>query len=166
MKDTEKDKQFDDYRPQFMDMAAKLSYDNIDIGGGPFGAVIVKDDDVVATGVNSVTNDNDPTAHAEVNAIRHACRKLGSFQLHGCIVYSSCEPCPMCLSALYWAGVKKIFFGNTKEDADAIDFSDKFIYDELARPRSERKLPTVKVDSSETIKAFEKWAATDSKTKY
>ena len=117
-----------DYNPQYMEMASKLSLDNIDRGGGPFGAVIVRNDEVIATGVNSVTLDNDPTAHAEVSAIRNACRKLESFQLNDCIVYSSCEPGPMCLSALYWAGVKKIFFGNTKEDAAAIDFSDKFIY--------------------------------------
>lgn len=147
-------------------MAARLSYDNIDAGGGPFGAVIVRDDEVVATGVNSVTLDNDPTAHAEVNAIRHACRKLKSFRLTGCTVYSSCEPCPMCLSALYWAGVKKIYFGNTKEDAAAIDFSDNFIYEELAKEREKRELPAIHVDSGETIRAFQKWAQTADKIKY
>lgn len=156
----------EEYDKRFMDMAAKLSLDNIDNGGGPFGAVIVRDGDIIATGVNSVTNDNDPTAHAEVNAIRHACRELQTFQLSGCVMYSSCEPCPMCLSALYWAGVSKIYFGNTKEDAEAIDFSDKFIYDELKRPRSERRLPTVHVDGKETIRAFEKWAADPDKIKY
>lgn len=156
----------DQYDARFMDMAAKLSLDNIDNGGGPFGAVVVRDGEIIATGVNSVTNDNDPTAHAEVNAIRHACDKLKTFRLSGCVVYSSCEPCPMCLSALYWAGVAKIYFGNTKEDAEAIDFSDKFIYDELKRPRSERRMPTVKVDSRETIRAFEKWASDPNKTKY
>ena len=155
-----------DYNPRYMDMAARLSYDNIDAGGGPFGAVIVRDDEVVATGVNSVTLDNDPTAHAEVNAIRHACRKLKSFQLTGCTVYSSCEPCPMCLSALYWAGVKKIYFGNTKEDAAAIDFSDNFIYEEMAKEREKRELPAIHVDNSETIKAFQKWAQTADKIKY
>lgn len=155
-----------DYNQKFMDMAAQLSYDNIDRGGGPFGAVIVRDDEVISTGVNTVTIDDDPTAHAEVNAIRNACRKLKTFNLEGCMVYSSCEPCPMCLSALYWAGVRKIFFGNTKEDADAIDFSDNFIYEELALPRSKRKLPSIHVDKSNTIKAFEKWASTENKTKY
>lgn len=155
-----------DYRPEFMDMAARLSYDNIEKGGGPFGAVIVRDNEVISTGVNTVTVDNDPTSHAEVNAIRKACHELGTFRLTGCTIYSSCEPCPMCLSALYWAGVRKIFFGNTKEDAAAIDFSDKFIYEELKRPRSQRHLPAVKVDDSQTIRAFEKWAATDNKTKY
>lgn len=155
-----------DYNPRYMDMAARLSYDNIDAGGGPFGAVIVRDDEVVATGVNSVTLDNDPTAHAEVNAIRHACSRLKSFRLTGCTVYSSCEPCPMCLSALYWAGVKKIYFGNTKEDAAAIDFSDNFIYEELAKEREKRELPAIHMDNSETIKAFQKWAQTADKIKY
>lgn len=155
-----------DYSPEFMEMASRLSFDNIDNGGGPFGAVIVRDGKVVATGVNQVTVINDPTAHAEVQAIRNACRDLGTFQLTDCIVYSSCEPCPMCLSALYWAGVKKIFFGNTQEDADRIDFSDKFIYDELAVSRQERKLPCIHVENAHTIKAFEKWAAKEDKTAY
>lgn len=149
-----------------MEMAARLSYDNIDRGGGPFGAVIVRNGELIATGVNSVTIDNDPTAHAEVSAIRNACRKLDTFQLYDCIVYSSCEPCPMCLSALYWAGVKKIFFGNTKEDAEAIDFSDKFIYQELERPRSARRLPAIHVEGTSAIRAFEKWAAKDDKVPY
>ena len=108
-----------DFNKDYMDMAARLSLENIDRGGGPFGAVIVRDGEIIATGVNSVTVDNDPTAHAEVNAIRHACGRLNTFRLEGCTVYSSCEPCPMCLSALYWAGVRKIFYGNTKEDAEA-----------------------------------------------
>ncbi len=155
-----------DYNPEFMELASRLSYDNIDAGGGPFGAVIVRDGEVVSTGVNQVTVINDPTAHAEVQAIRNACRDLGTFQLKDCVVYSSCEPCPMCLSALYWAGVKKIFFGNTQEDADKIDFSDKFIYDELAIPREKRKLPCVHVENAHTIKAFEKWSAKEDKTAY
>lgn len=147
-------------------MAAELSIRNIDNGGGPFGAVIVKDGEVVATGVNSVTCDNDPTAHAEVNAVRSACRKLHTFRLEGCDVYSSCEPCPMCLSALYWAGVRRVFYGNTKEDAEAIDFSDKFIYEEIERRPADRKMPGIHVDDSRTIRAFEKWAAKDDKVKY
>lgn len=155
-----------DFDVRFMDMAARLSYDNIDRGGGPFGAVIVRDGEVIATGVNMVTLNNDPTAHAEVSAIRSACAKMNNFKLPGCIVYSSCEPCPMCLSALYWAGVSKIFYGNTKEDAAAIDFSDKFIYDEIDLPPARRHLPGIHVDSSQTIKAFEKWAASTTKTKY
>lgn len=155
-----------DYNPRFMAMATKLSYDNIDKGGGPFGAVIVKGDEVISTGANSVTLLNDPTAHAEVLAIRNACALLKDFRLTDCIVYSSCEPCPMCLSALYWAGVKKIFFANTKEDAAAIDFSDNFIYEELARKREYRHLPAIHVDGTGAIKAFEKWAAKSDKTPY
>lgn len=159
-------KELEDYNPEYMRLAAKISYDNIDRGGGPFGAVVVRDNEIIATGVNSVTLDNDPTAHAEVNAIRSACRHLNTFKLEGCTVYSSCEPCPMCLSALYWAGVKKIYYGNTKEDADAIDFSDKFIYEEIERAPQDRHMPGIHVASDETIKAFEKWVTTDSKTKY
>lgn len=155
-----------DYNPDFMEMAARLSSDNIDAGGGPFGAVIVRDGEVVATGVNQVTVINDPTAHAEVSAIRNACRKLNTFSLHGCIVYSSCEPCPMCLSALYWAGVSKIFYGNTKEDAEAIDFSDKFIYEEIEKRPSDRFIPGIHVRGTSAIKAFEKWAAKPDKVKY
>lgn len=155
-----------DYNPRFMAMATKLSYDNIDKGGGPFGAVIVKGDEVISTGTNSVTLLNDPTAHAEVLAIRNACAQLKDFRLTDCIVYSSCEPCPMCLSALYWAGVKKIFFANTKEDAAAIDFSDNFIYEELVRKREYRHLPAIHVDGTGAIKAFEKWAAKSDKTPY
>jgi tRNA(Arg) A34 adenosine deaminase TadA len=155
-----------DFDLKYMDMAAQLSIDNIDRGGGPFGAVIVKDNEVVATGVNAVTLNNDPTAHAEVSAIRNACKKLSTFNLKGCIVYSSCEPCPMCLSALYWAGVSKIYYGNTKEDAAAIDFSDKFIYEEIEQKPALRHVPGIRVDNSKTIKAFEKWAAKSDKIKY
>lgn len=160
------DKIYKDYKPEFMEMAARISNENIDRGGGPFGAVVVKGDEIISTGANSVTLDNDPTAHAEVNAIRNACKKLATFQLSDCVVYSSCEPCPMCLSALYWAGVRKIFYGNTKEDAEKIDFSDKFIYDEIDLKPSERHIPGIHVDNSSTIKAFEKWASKADKLKY
>lgn len=155
-----------DYDARYMSMAARLSYDNIAKGGGPFGAVIVRNGEVLSTGVNTVTIDNDPTAHAEVNAIRNACSRIGDFKLTGCTVYSSCEPCPMCLSAPYWAGVKKIYFGNTKEDAAAIDFSDKFIYDEIESEPADRHIPGIKVDNTETIRAFEKWASDPHKTEY
>lgn len=155
-----------DYNQEFMDLAARLSIENIDNGGGPFGAVIVKDGAVVATGVNRVTASNDPTAHAEVSAIRTACRNLGTFKLHGCVVYSSCEPCPMCLSALYWAGVDKIYFGNTKEDAAAIDFSDAYIYEELSLAREQRHLPCVHVPGTDAIRAFRLWQANPDKKKY
>lgn len=150
----------------FMEMAARLAEENVDRGGGPFGAVIVRDGEIISTGVNTVTIVNDPTAHAEVNAIRAACRKEETFSLKGCTVYSSCEPCPMCLSALYWAGVSRIFYGNTQEDADSINFSDKFLYRELAKPKIERAIPCVHIDNSFTIKAFEKWAAKEDKVAY
>jgi len=151
---------------EYMEMAAKLAEDNVDRGGGPFGAVIVRDGKIISTGVNTVTIDNDPTAHAEVNAIREACRKEGTFSLKGCTVYSSCEPCPMCLSALYWAGVSRIFFGNTQKDADRINFSDEFLYKELARPRVQRAIPCIHMENSFTIRAFEKWAEKADKVAY
>lgn len=150
----------------FMEMAARLAEENVDRGGGPFGAVIVRDGEVISTGVNTVTLTNDPTAHAEVNAIRSACRKEETFSLKGCTVYSSCEPCPMCLSALYWAGVSRIFFGNTQRDADRINFSDEFLYRELAKPRVKRAIPCIHMENPFTIKAFEKWAAKDDKVAY
>ena len=151
---------------RFMNMAAELAEKNIDEGGGPFGAVIVRDGAVVATGVNRVTASNDPTAHAEVNAIRNACGKEQTFNLAGCVVYSSCEPCPMCLSALYWAGVSRIYYGCTQEDAEAVNFSDRFIYQEFNKPKAERLIPCVKMDSSRTIKVFEKWAAKEDRVEY
>ncbi len=154
------------YNPELMQMAIRLSEENIKSGGGPFGAVIARGDEVIATGVNSVTRLNDPTAHAEVSAIRAACATLGSFKLPGCTVYSSCEPCPMCLSALYWAGVARIYYGNTKEDAERIDFSDKFIYDELARPTYSRHIPQIHVQDSGSLRAFELWASSEDKTPY
>ena len=151
---------------EFIDMAAELAEENVRAGGGPFGAVIVKDGEIVATGVNMVTRSNDPTAHAEVNAIRNACSKLGTFKLDGCVVYSSCEPCPMCLSALYWAGVSRIYYGNTKEDADAINFSDGFIYKQFDKKPAERAIPCVRIDSKRAIHAFEMWAAKEDKVEY
>ena len=151
---------------RFMQMAIDLSVENVENGGGPFGAVIVRNGEVVATGVNQVTSSNDPTAHAEVNAIRNACKKLETFKLTDCTVYSSCEPCPMCLSALYWAGVKRIFFGNTKEDAKNIDFDDSFIYEQFKLPRSRRSIPSVHLMGDKAIKAFENWAAKEDKIEY
>ena len=124
---------------EFMRKAIELSVENVKNGGGPFGAVIVKGDEIVATGVNRVTAHNDPTAHAEVSAIREACRRLGTFDLSGCEIYTSCEPCPMCLGAIYWAHLDKIYYGNNKDDAADIGFDDSFIYEELALPRQNRK---------------------------
>jgi len=149
-----------------MRMAIKLSIENIDNGGGPFGAVIVKDNKVIAASGNSVTNDNDPTAHAEVNAIRKAAKVLGSFDLNGCEIYASCEPCPMCLGAIYWARIDKLYFANTKKDADAIGFSDNFIYEELEKPYQERNLKTETLLRDEALVAFKKWTNSESKTEY
>jgi len=147
-------------------MAIELSIKNIDNGGGPFGAVIVKDGVVVAASGNSVTNDNDPTAHAEVNTIRAAAKKLGTFDLSGCEIYSSCEPCPMCLGAIYWARIDNLYFANTKKDADDIGFSDKFIYEELEKHYTQRNLKTETMMREEALEAFKKWKNSESKTEY
>ena len=151
---------------KFMEMAINLSIENIDSGGGPFGAVIVRDGEVIATGTNRVVPNSDPTAHAEVTAIRNACAKLGTFQLSGCTIYSSCEPCPMCLSAIYWAGINRICYGNTKEDAKAIDFDDSFIYDQLELSYNERSIKCEHFMHAEALKAFCKWAEKDDKIPY
>ncbi len=150
----------------FMQQAIQLSVDNIDEGGGPFGAVIVKDGEVVATGANRVVPNNDPTAHAEVTAIRNACKKLGTFCLDGCTVYTSCEPCPMCLSALYWARVKRICYANTKADAAEIEFDDSFIYDQLDLPYENRAIQCDHFMRNEAIAAFKKWASKTDKKCY
>ena len=151
---------------RFMQMAIDLSVENVANGGGPFGAVIVRDGEVVASGTNRVTANNDPTAHAEVSAIRAACTKLGNFKLEGCTIYTSCEPCPMCLSAIYWAGISRIFYGNTKDDAKAIDFDDSFIYDQIALPYAERSIPCNNIMREEALAAFRAWEAKIDKTLY
>ena len=151
---------------RFMKMACDLACENIDRGGGPFGAVIVKDGEVIAAAGNSVTLDNDPTAHAEVNAIRKACSLTRNFKLDGCVVYSSCEPCPMCLSALYWAGVSRIYYGNNAADADRISFGDDFIYKEIERPHLERAIPCIHMEGTTAIDSFNKWAAKEDKIEY
>ena len=151
---------------EFMQMAIDLSVDNVANGGGPFGAVIVRNGEVVATGTNRVTANNDPTAHAEVSAIRAACAKEQNFKLDGCTCYTSCEPCPMCLSALYWAGVSRIVYGNTKEDAKAIDFDDSFIYDEIAKPYAKRAIPIINIMREEAISAFKMWEKSEDKVEY
>lgn len=150
----------------FMQLAIDASIANVDNGGGPFGAVIVRDGAVVATGVNRVTANNDPTAHAEVSAIRAACSKLGTFKLDDCVIYTSCEPCPMCLSAIYWSGIKKIYYGNTAADADDINFGDKFIYDEIALPKAERSVPSIGLMRLEAQKAFRNWRDKTDKIEY
>ena len=151
---------------KFMRLAIEKSLESVDNGGGPFGAVVVKDGEVVAIASNSVTIDNDPTAHAEVNAIRMACKKLGTFDLSGCEIYASCEPCPMCLASIYWARIGKLYYANTKVDADKIGFSDSFIYEEFAKPESERSIKVVKMLRNEAIQAFENWKNKEDKTEY
>ena len=151
---------------KFMQMAIDLSVENIDSGGGPFGAVIVLNGEVIATGANRVVPNADPTAHAEVMAIRSACAKLGTFQLSDCTVYSSCEPCPMCLSALYWAGVKRICYGNTKTDAKAIDFDDSFIYDQLELSYADRSIKCEHFMREGALVAFRKWEEKEDKVRY
>ena len=149
-----------------MRKAIALSVDNIKKGGGPFGAVIVKDGKIVATGVNRVTANTDPTAHAEVNAIRKASKKLGTFDLAGCEIYTSCEPCPMCLGAVYWAHLDKMYYGNTKTDAKNIGFDDSFIYDEIELKPENRRLQSVQLLPDEAIKAFESWINASDKVEY
>ena len=150
----------------FMRLAIELSRQNVANGGGPFAAVIVKDGEVVASGCNQVTTAKDPTAHAEVVAIRNACAALDDFQLHGCELYTSCEPCPMCLGAIYWARPEKVYYANSKEDAAAIEFDDQFIYEELDRPLSQRKLPMVRLLADEAIAAFRDWQNKSDKIEY
>ncbi len=150
----------------FMRLAISESIENIKNGGGPFGAVIVKNGELVATGVNRVTANNDPTAHAEVSAIRNACKKLGTFQLDGCVIYTSCEPCPMCLSAIYWSGIRKIYYGNTAVDARDINFDDQFIYDEIEVPADQRSIPSICVLRNEAQQAFRDWRLKVDKVEY
>ncbi len=149
-----------------MRKAIALSVSNIKNGGGPFGAVIVKDGKVVATGVNRVTANADPTAHAEVTAIRKASKKLKTHDLSGCVIYTSCEPCPMCLGAVYWAHLDKMYYGNTKTDAKNIGFDDSFIYDEIDLKPEDRKVITTQLLPDEAIKAFKMWNETEDKIEY
>ena len=155
-----------EYNKKFMRKAIALSIQNIQKGGGPFGAVIVKDGKVIATGVNRVTRNTDPTAHAEVTAIRKASKKLGTFDLVGCDIYTSCEPCPMCLGAVYWAHIDRMYYGNTKADAKNVGFDDSFIYDEIELKPEKRRLITTQLLSEEAIEAFKAWANTENKVKY
>ena len=149
-----------------MQMAIDLSVENVANGGGPFGAVIVRGGEVLATGTNRVTANNDPTAHAEVSAIREACAKIGNFKLEGATIYTSCEPCPMCLSAIYWAGISRIFYGNTKADAKSVNFDDSFIYDQIALPYAERSIRCEHFMRDEALAAFRKWEEKADKVRY
>lgn len=151
----------------FMRRAITLAEEGMNSNeGGPFGAVVVKDDKIIAEGNNAVTSTNDPTAHAEVVAIRNACKKLNSFQLEDCIIYTSCEPCPMCLGAIYWARPKKVFYACDKKDAAEIDFDDQFIYTELEQPIGDRSIPFVRLLKEEGKLVFYKWAEKIDKTEY
>ncbi|WP_285826607.1 nucleoside deaminase [Bacteroides acidifaciens] len=155
------------YNRQFMAEAIRLAKENVKNGtGGPFGAVIVKDGEVIVSCVNTVTPDNDPTAHAEVNAIREACRKLKTYQLEGCEIYASCEPCPMCLGAIYWARPSKVYYASTKEEAAGAGFDDSFIYKEITLLGDERSIPFLKIEEQGAGEEFNLWNASDSKELY
>jgi tRNA(Arg) A34 adenosine deaminase TadA len=152
---------------EFMLEAVRLSIKQMRLGkGGPFGAVVVRKGKIISRGWNQVTSGNDPTAHAEMVAIREACKKLKTFQLDDCELYTSCEPCPMCLSAMYWARLKKVYYGNTRKDAAKIDFDDDFIYREIPLPISRRTLPMKQFLRKEALEAFMEWKAKTDKIKY
>ncbi len=151
---------------KFMAKAIELSINNANTIGGPFGSVIVKDNKIIAEGSNKVTFLNDPTAHGEVVAIREACKKLKTFDLSGCEIYTSCEPCPMCLSAIYWARLDKIYYANTREDAKNIDFDDSFIYLEIPKKIGDRKIKMTQMLRDDALKAFEIWDKKVDKIKY
>jgi len=147
-----------DPQKEFMRRAIALSVEAAGADhGGPFAAVVVKDGRIIAEGWNQVTSSNDPTAHAEVVAIRGACRALDSFSLQGCEIYCSCEPCPMCLAAIYWARIERIYYANSRADAASIGFDDEFLYDELRRPVEERTIPVVQLLADEARAAFRRW---------
>jgi tRNA(Arg) A34 adenosine deaminase TadA len=151
----------------FMARAIQLSLDNVRSGrGGPFGAVVVKDGSIIAEGANQVTATNDPTAHAEMVAIREACRKLAAFDLEACEIYSSCEPCPMCLGAIYWARLSRVYFANADADASRVGFDDSLIYRELALPYSQRKIPMIQMMREEALAAFRAWENKSNKIEY
>lgn len=154
------------YNEKFMKKAIELSIVNVTKGGGPFGAVIVKNGRIISEGTNNVTKKNDPTAHAEIVAIRNASKKLKNFNLKGCEIYTSCEPCPMCLSAIYWANIDKIYYANTKKDAEKIGFRDEHIYKELSSPINRRKIPFKQMLRNDAIKAFELWECKIDKISY
>ena len=151
---------------ELMMRAIELSKESVRNGGGPFGAVIARNGEIIAEGSNNVTVECDPTAHAEVSTIRKACRKLGSFDLSGCEIFTSCEPCPMCLGAIYWAHLDKIYYGNDRKDAAAIGFDDDFIYQELDLKPAERQKPSEILLREEALEAFRMWQEKEDKTEY
>ena len=151
---------------EFMKRAIELSIESVNKGGGPFGCVIVKNGEIMSEGSNEVTSTNDPTAHGEIVAIREACKKINNFSLNGFELYSNCEPCPMCLSAIYWARIDKIYYANTRKDAQKIDFDDSLIYSEFKKNIDKRKIPMVQMMRDEALKAFELWDKKKDKVKY
>ncbi|MDP3462441.1 MAG: nucleoside deaminase [Bacteroidales bacterium] len=160
-------KQFEEEQFEFMNEAIRLAHGNIKSGkGGPFGAVVVKDGKIVGRGSNLVTQNNDPTAHAEIVAIRDACANLDSFQLSDCDIYSSCEPCPMCLGAIFWARPSRLFFAATREDAAQAGFDDSYLYDQVPLPVELRDLTTLTMLRNEAVKVFEEWIELDQKILY
>ena len=151
---------------RFMSRAIELSIESVKSGGGPFGSVIIKNNEIISEGMNRVTKNNDPTAHGEIVAIRNACKNLNDFSLKGCELYTSCEPCPMCLSAIYWSRIDKIYYANTRGDAKKIDFDDSLIYSELTKKIKERKIPTTQLMRDEALQGFKLWKNTENKVKY
>lgn len=151
---------------KFMQEAILLAFENIKNGGGPFAALVVKNGKIVGKGANRVTANNDPTAHAEVMAIRDACKNLATFQLTDCVIYTTCEPCPMCLGAIYWARPTKIYYAANKADAAAINFDDKFIYEEIEKPVGKRKIPALELLRTSGIKVFEEWKNNEQRIDY
>ena len=151
---------------RFMSRAIELSIESVKSGGGPFGSVIIKNNEIISEGMNRVTKNNDPTAHGEIVAIRNACKNLNDFSLKGCELYTSCEPCPMCLSAIYWSRIDKIYYANTRDDAKKIDFDDSLIYSELTKKIKERKIPTIQLMRDEALQGFKLWKNTENKVKY
>lgn len=157
----------DEKDQRFIKMAIALAAEGMNSEkGGPFGAIIVKDDEIIGRGSNMVTSTNDPTAHAEVTAIRDACKNINDYQLTGCTIYTSCEPCPMCLGAIYWARPDRIVYGCTRQDAAAIGFDDDFLYKEVSIPIDERSIPTIQLGRVEGLKVFEAWEAKEDKIGY
>jgi len=150
----------------FMRKAIRIASESVMNGGGPFGAVIVKDGEIIAESANSVTQDNDSTAHAEINAIRQACFKLGTFDLTGCDIYTSCEPCPMCLGAIYWARISHIYYGNSRKDAANINFADDYIYEEIGKSPNNRNLPIIQMLRDEAQETLRLWMEKTDKIEY
>ena len=151
---------------KFMQRAIELSIESINSGGGPFGSVIVKDEKIISEGMKRVTVDNDPTSHGEIVAIRNACKKLNTFNLSNCSLYSSCEPCPMCMSAIYWSRIGKVYYANTRDDAKKINFDDSLIYSEIPKKNEDKKILMKQIMRNEALKAFDLWDKKTDKIEY